>query len=118
MSLDPKHPHPLTGELRDEGWPKIYIFQNCVNLIEHVAQYQWKKKPPTKEEDAKEQPLEKDDHDVDALGYILMTRPHPATVMEQSEEDFSPAAIYWRRVRERRERGTTVPIHSMLGSEG
>lgn len=117
MMLDPKHPHPLTGDTRDEGWPRLYIFQNCVNLIEHVGQYQWKKKPPTAEVDAKEAPLEKDDHDVDALGYILMSRPHPATPLSKGEDDQSPAAIYWRRVRERRERGSSFAGHTMLGSE-
>jgi hypothetical protein len=110
-------PNPVTGETREEGWPKLYIFKNCVNLVEHIQQYQWRKKPPMKEEDAKEQPLEKDDHDVDALGYILMTRPHPASPMVKIDDDMSPAAQYWRRVRERMDRGGESRGHSMLGSE-
>ena len=121
MMLDPEHAHPLTGETDTdgEGYPRLYIFQNCVNLIEHVAQYQWKKHPPTAETDAKEQPLEKDDHDVDAMGYILMTRPHPASPLAKKDNDNSPAAQYWRRVQERRDRvtGGSGGIHSMLGSE-
>lgn len=118
LMLDPQHPHPITGEVRDEGWPKLYIFANCVELIEHIQQYQWKKKPPTQEEDAKERPLEKDDHDVDALGYILMTRPNPSTPVT-SERAMTPAEAYWAKHRERMDgQGTSKGrVHSMLGSE-
>ncbi|MDE2107005.1 MAG: phage terminase large subunit [Patescibacteria group bacterium] len=116
LMLDPNHPHPLTGETRDEGWPRLYIFRNCVNLIEHIQQYQWKKKPPTADEDAKEQPLKKDDHDVDAMGYILMTRPNPSTPIS-FDKPMTPAEIYWARVRARMDRGGSSERHSMLGSE-
>lgn len=83
LRLDPKHEHPLSGETADEpenpdeeyGFPHLYIFSTCVNLIEHLPQYKWKPQPPSQEADAKEEPLGKDDHDVDALGYGLMTRP-------------------------------------------
>lgn len=115
MALDPKHAHPLTGETREEGWPKVYIFQNCVNLIEHIGNYQWKKQPATAMADAKESPLEKDDHDVDAFGYILMTRPHPAEFLAYGDDE-SPAAWYWKRIRDRMDRGNNAS-HSMLGSE-
>lgn len=117
LMFDPDHPHPVSGELRAEGWPRLYIFRNCQNLIEHVQQYQWKKKPPTQERDAKEEPLAKDDHDVDALGYILMTRPNPTSYPEKEKAE-SPADRYWRKVRERMdgmEHGDRV--HSILGSE-
>jgi len=117
LMLDPNHPHPITGELRDEGWPKLYIFANCVELVEHIQQYQWKKKPPQQEEDAKERPLEKDDHDVDALGYILMTRPMPAT-LPGKDAVMTPAEAYWMKVRERMDGASSRGrVHSMLGSE-
>lgn len=119
LRCDPGHEHPLTGELHPEhmdgqGYPRLYVFKNCVQLIEHIGQYQWKKQPPTKEEDAKEKPLEKDDHDVDALRYTLMRRPQPSVVPVTYKSQ--PQDKYWKRVRERmdgkRERG-----HSMLGTE-
>lgn len=115
--MDPDHPHPLSQEYRDEGWPKLYIFKNCVNLIEHVKMYQWKRASIMQDEDAKERPREKDDHDVDALGYILMTRPHPSLPIG-AEDANTPAARYWARVRERMDRGNKEPIHSLLGTEG
>lgn len=114
LRLDPNHPHPITGETREEGWPHLWIFKNCVNLIEHIAQYQWKKHPPTREEDPEEKPLKKDDHDVDALRYLLMRRPPPSKVPTHYQQ--SPQDWYWRRVRERMEgRGEG---HAMLGTEG
>jgi hypothetical protein len=86
LRLDPLHEHPLSGEIAEEpsdptedwGFPHIFIFSNCTNLVEHLPPYQWKPKPPSQEADPKEEPLGKDDHDVDALGYGLMTRPSPA----------------------------------------
>lgn len=118
LMLDKNHPHPVTGELSEDGWPKLYIFANCVNLIEHTQQYQWKKQPIMREEDAPEKPLEKDDHDVDAMGYILMTRPHPAAPFAYGEDPDSPAAWYWKRVRERMDRNEgSGNRHSYLGSE-
>jgi hypothetical protein len=113
---DPLHPHPITGETRPEGWPRLYIFRNCFNLIEHVPQYQWKPKPPTYQEDPKEKPLEKDDHDVDALGYGLMTRPAPATAPVKPG---TPRTRIEQIIRDRMERRRDGgEVHSMLGSEG
>lgn len=98
--LTPKEdvPHPLTGELRPGGWPNLFIFKNCINLKEHVPQYRWKPQPPTATEDAKEEPLKKDDHDVDALGYILMMRPRPGekpTIVAPDEDPRTSA--YWAK---------------------
>ena len=115
LRLDPEHPHPVTGETREEGWPRLYIFKNCVNLREHLPQYQWKKHPPTKEEDPEEKPLKKDDHDVDSLRYLLMQRPAPSKIpMNFSTQ---PQDKYWQRVREKME-GSRESGHSMLGTEG
>lgn len=114
LSLDPNVPHPFTGELREEGWPRLYIYKNCTNLAEHVPGYKWKPQPPNRAEDAKEKPLEKDDHDVDALGYVLMLRPIPgiAPVHEKQGMD-SRAHAYWDRYRGRMKSSK----HSMLGAE-
>jgi hypothetical protein len=124
--LDPEHEHPLSGETADEpedptedwGFPHVYIFQNCHNLIEHLPQYQWKPKPPNQEADAKEEPLGKDDHDVDALGYGLMTRPSPAMKPEQSHRAMDARSQKYfellqkkRQKQEHKRRG-----HSRLGS--
>lgn len=115
LRLDPNHPHPLTGEYREEGWPRLYIFQNCFDLIEHVPQYRWKPLPPTAKEDAREEPLKKDDHDVDALGYILMTRPRPADrPMDTRTATDQRSSDYWKKVEKKMRKGRG---HSRLGAE-
>jgi phage terminase large subunit len=98
--LTPKEdvPHPLTGEHREGGWPQLFIFNNCINLKEHVPQYRWKPQPPNQMEDAKEEALKKDDHDVDALGYILMMRPKPGEKPINADPDQDPRSHqYWQR---------------------
>jgi hypothetical protein len=124
---DPSHPHPLTGELhpladhedpaKRRGYPHLWIFKNVVQLPEHLQQYQWVKKPPTQETDAKEKPLEKDDHDVDVVRYVLMGRPLPSVMPDFTGE---PQDRYWKLVRERMDRsmgGRGGKVHSMLGEE-
>jgi hypothetical protein len=115
LRLDPNHPHPFTGETRPEGWPRLYIYKNCFNLAEHVPQYQWKPQPPNKQEDAAEEPLKKDDHDVDALGYILMTRPSPSErPVEGYHGEDARSRKYWSKMSQRGPKGRK---HAMLGSE-
>jgi phage terminase large subunit len=114
LRRDPNHPHPLTGEYSEEGYPRLYIFRNCVNLIEHVPQYKWKPLPPTAKEDAKEEPLKKDDHDVDAMGYILMTRPRPAErPIDTKTASDQRSQKYWDKYHRR----GGHKIHSKLGAE-
>jgi hypothetical protein len=114
LRRDPEHPHPLTMEHSEEGWPRIYIFKNCPNLIEHVPQYRWKPLPPTAKVDAAEEPLKKDDHDVDALGYILMTRPRPAEKPLSERKDWDARTrAYWDRVGKRMKQNEG---HSSLGT--
>lgn len=112
----PEVPHPITGERRREGYPRLYIFRNCFQLAEHVQQYQWRRRPPNQVEDARERPLEKDDHDVDSLGYNLMTRPVPG--IKPGNETTGPYDWFWDKVRERMDNpGSSHGSHSMLGSE-
>lgn len=53
----------LKGE---HGRPKLYIFENCVNLIREIKGYFWG------EGDV---PKKRDDHALDELRYYLMTKP-------------------------------------------
>jgi hypothetical protein len=128
LKLKPDWPHPISGEVAwppedmdednpvDFGYPNLYIFSNCVNLIEHLPQYRWKPKSPTQEEDSKEEPLKKDDHDVDALGYILMTRPLPAKRPAESRREDPRTVAYWEKVQKRRQKRQSRG-HSRLGAE-
>jgi phage terminase large subunit len=114
LRLDPRVPHPITGRFRPEGYPRLYIFETCPQLIEHVSQYQWRKKRPTQEEEPRERPLEKDDHDVDSLGYNLETRPIPGFAPEGTKR--GEYEWYWEKVRARMD-APSRSGHTMLGTE-
>ena len=51
---------------RGNGWPDLYIFRSCTNLIREMKGYFWGKG---------DRPEKKDDHALDELRYYLMTRP-------------------------------------------
>jgi len=48
------------------GKPRIYIFENCVNLIKELKAYYW---------DEGDVPKKKDDHALDELRYYIMSKP-------------------------------------------
>jgi phage terminase large subunit len=107
LQPDPSVPHPITGEFTERGWPRLFIFKNCLNLKEHVPQYKWKPQPPTKEENAPEEALKKDDHDVDAMGYILMMRPPPGVEPTTHDPLEDPRSRrYWEARADRMSKGS------------
>ena len=57
------------------GEPNLYIFKNCVNMIEEFKTYFWA------DGDA---PVKKDDHCMDELRYFIMSRPKPAAKEEKT----------------------------------
>ncbi|MDE6667497.1 MAG: terminase family protein, partial [Clostridia bacterium] len=59
---------------QDNGEANLYIFKNCVNMIEEFKTYFWA------DGDA---PVKKDDHCMDELRYFIMTRPKPAVKPEE-----------------------------------
>ena len=68
----------LKGE---NGVPKLYIFEGCVNLIRELKGYFWG------EGDV---PKKRDDHALDELRYYLMSRPHadpPAKPLSAIQKD-------------------------------
>jgi PBSX family phage terminase large subunit len=60
--------------------PKLFIFRSCANLLEEMSEYQWKELPETRrgKVNEKEQPRKYKDHAMDALRYLIMSRPEPA----------------------------------------
>jgi phage terminase large subunit-like protein len=79
----------------DDGF---YITANCENLIGEMKRYRWKK-PPRSGEDGKAAPVKKDDHLVDPLRYIVMSRPYlPRRIQERNETNLQ------RIMREHQER--------------
>lgn len=59
------------------GKPKLYIFETCPHTIEEMGQYQWEELGPALQGkvNEKERPRKYKDHSVDALRYLIMSRP-------------------------------------------
>ena len=70
--IDPNRFHPIT---KKQGAPRLFYFDNCTVLADETENYRWKKISPTSENDPEEKPRKKDDHCLDAVRYILMSRP-------------------------------------------
>ena len=58
---------------------RLFIYDNCINLIKEMKKYRWKDAPRSGE-DGRPVPTKKDDHALDALRYIVMSLPYAATV--------------------------------------
>ena len=68
-------PHPDKDKW-PEGKPRLFICRNCANLIEEITEYKWKDVRLGSAVDDPEQPQKIKDHAVDALRYLIMSRPH------------------------------------------
>lgn len=55
---------------------KITINANCRNLVQEFKLYRWKTPSMRVERDPQPEPIKKDDHALDALRYIVMSRPY------------------------------------------
>jgi hypothetical protein len=62
---------------QDNGLPNIYIFNNCVNLINEIKGYYW---------GSGDVPRKTDDHSLDEMRYYLMTRPKKTPAPPQKTE--------------------------------
>lgn len=72
FTIDPEKIHPITGK---PGAPRIFIFDTCPVTADEVETYKWAKISSASENDPDEKVRKKDDHTVDALRYIIMSRP-------------------------------------------
>ncbi len=62
---------------RGNGFPDLYIFRGCTNLIREFKGYFW---------GSGDTPVKRDDHAMDELRYYLMSRPRPPKVKEEKSE--------------------------------
>lgn len=71
---------------------KLYIFENCVNLIRELPEYRWEKIKPFQvgQKDDPERPVKVNDHAIDALRYIINARPPSPTLAEPR-----PRGVVW-----------------------
>ena len=53
--------------------PKLFIFANCVEMINEFKTYRWA--PNTTGSGEKDEPEKENDHALDELRYLIMSRP-------------------------------------------
>lgn len=78
---------------------KLFIAPRCRNLISEFEQYRWKE-PPRSEEDARAVPIKQRDHALDALRYIVMSRPYLPEEEKVDERTFHQKLMDYDRDRE------------------
>jgi len=63
----------------DRGYPKLFIFSSCTNLIREFETYRWKEKSVTQAQDLNEPdvPEKANDHAMDALRYFAVSYSKP-----------------------------------------
>jgi phage terminase large subunit-like protein len=59
--------------------PKLFISSECTMLLDEIRKYRWVKQGRA-EHDAKDEPVKKDDHLLDAMRYVCMARPYSPKV--------------------------------------
>lgn len=85
---------------------KLFIYDSCVNTIDEFRKYRWR--PPRRTgEETQPGPFKKDDHLLDALRYVIMSRPYVPQVQREVQE-----RPLQRAMREDRERtASPTPQH-------
>ncbi len=82
---------------------RMFIFDGCTSVIKEFKKYRWRDSPRTGD-DGKPVPVKTEDHAMDALRYIVMSRPYLPE--EQTKRD----ETYLQRVmREDQERSASKP---------
>lgn len=71
LKLQDGRRNPTTKQMPS---PRLFIFKNCINLIKEFPSYQWRKFRSLAQRNAPEQPRDFNDHAVDALRYLIMSR--------------------------------------------
>lgn len=93
LKIDPTRFHPFLKDPDGDpimGAPRLFIFQQCANMIEEIGQYKWKSYSgmavgnPDRD-DIKEAPVKRGDHAMDDLRYAIMSRPQTPFHLQQIE---------------------------------
>lgn len=89
MKFYPEHPHPFDrdeeGEVK-KGSPRLFITENCTNIIWEFSNYTWPKDPVGNiNRESYENPRKLHDHALDAMRYAIMTWAEPISEIQQKE---------------------------------
>lgn len=82
------------------GKPRLYVFNTCVNLIDEIGKYRYPELPVGQQgkKAEKENPMKVDDHACDALRYLVMGLPEittrPEEIWEKLKYNSLEASLY------------------------
>jgi len=94
LSGHPDMPHLVTG---DKPGPLLYFPEDLHFIEDEISAYYWKKNPQGLKLD---EPLDGNDHFMDALKYSLSKRPLPSQIVIPSRK-LPPKWTFWHEVEER-----------------
>jgi len=73
---------------------KIKVFKNCENFKDEIDGYKWARIRPGQEKNEPDDVVKRNDHCMDALRYLIMSRPHQSLKSEpRSTDPARPLAI-------------------------
>ena len=72
LKIVPNRPHPIKHD--QIGSPRLFITRNCEHTIEEITKYHWRKVNTMTNRNPLESVSDIDDHTVDALRYMIMSR--------------------------------------------
>ena len=95
--VDPLHRHPITGNY---GAPRLYHAQELEWLVDEISEYYWAKRPGMDEERI-DKPMDRNDHAMDAMKYLMTHQPIPARPDRETLRQFAIPTT-WSEVNDNR----------------
>ena len=81
LKIDDSRIHPFTPRLK--GSPRLFVFNTCKNFIHEIERYRWAERPESKLGIMRPVPFKKNDHLMDCMRYICMSRVSPAEIKQE-----------------------------------
>jgi hypothetical protein len=86
-----KHEHPLNGQ---HPAPYLYVSDKLQWFVNEISEYYWKR--TSSGDDLTDTPMDRNDHAMDALKYVLTPRPRLAKFVGKANE--APAYLKWHEI--------------------
>jgi len=94
LRFDPEHIHPYKRDEKNrfkKGAPRLFITEDCHNLIKEFGLYRWPKDPQGGLNAGKyETPRKENDHAMDALRYYVLSHAKPLIADEEAPRPGTP----------------------------
>jgi phage terminase large subunit len=92
LEVDPRHPHPITGEL---GAPHFYVSSDLHWWDNEIVDYYWKKDTAGEIQDV---PMDRRDHAMDMTKYFFTNRPRIALFDRRVLNPVKPPYMRWGEI--------------------